>query len=65
MKKVLSRLKNKKVALAVLAGILMILVNVNIIDVAMSEQAMEIANTILGLGVAVGIFSNPDSHEQK
>lgn len=48
--------------LSVIAGILMILVNVGVIDVAMSDQAYDIANTILGIGVTIGIFSNPDSH---
>lgn len=62
MKKVLVRLKNKKVLLSVISGILMILVNVGVIDMAMSDQAMDIANTVLGIGVAVGIFSNPDTH---
>lgn len=62
MKKVLVRLKNKKVLLSVIAGILMILVNVGVIDMAMSDQAMDIANTVLGIGVTIGIFSNPDSH---
>lgn len=62
MKKVLLRLKNKKVLLGVIAGILMILVNVGVIDMAMSDKALDIANTVLGIGVAVGIFSNPDTH---
>lgn len=62
MKKVLLRLKNKKVLLSVIAGILMILVNVGVIDVTMSDHAMDIANTVLGIGVAIGIFSNPDTH---
>lgn len=62
MKKVLVRLKNKKVLLSVIAGILMILVNVGVIDTAMSDKAMDITNTLLGIGVTIGIFSNPDTH---
>lgn len=65
MKKVLSRMKNRKVILAVVTGILLILTNVGIIDLAMSQQVTEITNIILGIGVTVGIFANPDSHETK
>lgn len=62
MKKVLTRLKNIKVLTAVASGILLILVNIGLIDMAMSEKAMGIFNTILSIGVAVGIFGNPESH---
>jgi uncharacterized membrane protein len=64
LKKVLNRLKNKKVIVAVVSGILLILVNLGVIDVAMSEKVTETVNTLLGIGVAVGIFGNPDSHNE-
>lgn len=62
LNKVLIRLRNPKVLLAVVSGILLILVNLNVIDVAMSEKAMDTLNGILGIGVAIGIFGNPESH---
>ncbi|MDA1509653.1 hypothetical protein ORN01_25050 [Bacillus cereus] len=62
LKKVLTRLKNPKVATAVVSGILMILVNVGIIDMDMSAKAMDITNIVLGLGVTVGVFGDPESH---
>lgn len=61
----MSRLKNKKVALAVVSGVVIILVNLGVMDMGMSDKVMEITNTILGIGVAIGVFSNPDSHEQE
>jgi uncharacterized membrane protein len=62
MKKVLKRLKNKKVLLAIASAILLILVNVGVIDVAMSDNILATVNTILGIGVSVGVLGNPDSH---
>lgn len=62
MNKLLVRLKNKKVILSVISGILMILVNVGVIDVSLSDKVMDVVNSVLALGVAVGVFSNPDSH---
>ena len=60
LNKILKRLQNKKVALSVASGILLILVNVGAIDVAMSDKVTEIVNTLLSIGVAIGIFTNPD-----
>lgn len=60
--KVVSRLKNPKVFVAVISGISLILLNLGLIDVAMSDKVTEITNIILGIGVSVGIFGNPDSH---
>lgn len=65
MKKVMTRLKNPKVVTAVVSGILMILVNTGIIDMDMSAKAMDIANTVLGLGITIGVFGNPESHIQE
>lgn len=64
MNKVLVRLKNRRVLTAVISGVLMILVNIGVIDLAMSDQFNELANIILGIGVTIGIFSNPESHIQ-
>lgn len=65
MAKVFKRLKNKKVLLAVISGILMILLNIGVIDVALSEQIIGLANTVLSIGVAIGILSNPDKVKPK
>ncbi|OMI07697.1 hypothetical protein BVL54_19945 [Bacillus paralicheniformis] len=62
--KLKSRLRNRKVLLAVVSGILLILVNLGFIDVELSDKVLEAVNTLLGLGVSIGIFSNPDSHVQ-
>lgn len=62
MKKVLARLRNKKIVLGAVSGFLMILVNMEVIDLTMSDLAMDVVNSVLTLGVAVGIFSNPSSH---
>lgn len=65
VKKILNRLKNKKVFLAVASGILLILVNFQVIDIALSDKILENINIMLAIGVAIGIFSNPDSHTNK
>lgn len=62
MKKVLNRFKNPKVITAVVSGVIMILVNLNVIDVPASEKAMETLNIILGMGITIGVLGNPDSH---
>jgi uncharacterized membrane protein len=62
MKKLLVRLRNKKVLLSVISGILLILVQLNVIDVAMSHSVDVVVNTVLGLLVAVGVVSDPESH---
>lgn len=56
----LSRLQNKKVILSVVSGVLLILVNLGIIDVGLSQTVTDTVNTLLAIGVSVGIFSNPD-----
>lgn len=65
MNKVLTRLKNPKVVLAVVSGVAMILVNVGVIDMSMHEKALEITNYALSVGIAVGVFGNPESHVEK
>lgn len=62
LKKVWTRIQNKKVAMAVAAGILLILVNAGAIDVEMSAKIESMIDTVLTILVALGIFSNPESH---
>jgi uncharacterized membrane protein len=61
-KKVKTRLRNPKVVTAVISGILMLLVNLDIIDVNLQGKILDGVNYILGLGITIGIFGNPDSH---
>ena len=65
VKKVWTRIKNRKVASAVAAGILLILVNAGVIDVAMSAKIETMVDTALGILVVLGIFANPESHIEK
>lgn len=60
--KVLKRIKNPKVILAVISGFLMILLNLGLIDEMVSNKVIEVTNMLLSLGVTVGIFANPESH---
>lgn len=62
LKKVLTRLKNPKVVVAVVSGVALILVNVGVIDMSMHDKALEITNIALGVGVSIGVFGNPESH---
>jgi uncharacterized membrane protein len=62
LKKFLVRLKNPKVITAVVSGILIVLVNLGVIGVDLSAHVTDTVNTILSVGVAIGVFSNPDSH---
>jgi uncharacterized membrane protein len=61
-KKIKTRIRNPKVITAIVSGILMILVNLDIIDVHLQGKILDAANYILGLGVSIGIFGNPESH---
>jgi uncharacterized membrane protein len=63
LKKVLKRLKNKKVILAVVSGLMIILVNLGIVDITVSDKVTDMVTTLLTVGVAIGIFSNPDIDE--
>lgn len=60
LKKVLNRLKNKKIALAVASGVLMLLVNMGIISTDMMNEYMDSINIVLTILMAVGVLSNPD-----
>ena len=62
LKTLLTRLQNPKVVTSVVAGILLILVNTNIIDIQISEKVTEIVNTILGIGITLGVLADPESH---
>jgi uncharacterized membrane protein len=63
--KFLTRIRNPKVILAVCSGILLILVNTGVIDAHMSEKVTDTVNTILGIGVTLGVFGDPESHVQE
>jgi uncharacterized membrane protein len=65
MKKLLVRLSNKKVLLSVISGILLILVQLNVINVEMSHNVDVVVNTVLSVLVAVGVVSDPESHLKK
>ena len=61
LKTILIRMKNPKVFVAVISGIAMILMNLNIIDIEMTTKIEDITNIILSIGVAIGIFTSPDT----
>ncbi|MFK8795828.1 phage holin family protein [Planococcus plakortidis] len=61
-KKILVRLQNPNVILGIVSGILMILVNLDIIDLDLSKQISNLVNAVLSIGVSIGIFANPESH---
>jgi len=65
LKKLLTRLSNKKVLLSVISGILLILVQLNVIDVEMSHTVDVVVNTVLSVLIAVGVVSDPESHLKK
>jgi uncharacterized membrane protein len=65
MKKFLTRIRNVKVITAVISGILIILVNTGVIDLHMSEKITDTVNTVLGIGVTLGVFGDPESHVQE
>jgi uncharacterized membrane protein len=60
--KIKTRIRNPKVVTAIASGILIILVNLGVIGQDMSENISKSVTTILGIGVAIGIFGNPESH---
>lgn len=60
MKKVMRRMKNPKIFLAVMSGLLMILFNFGLIDTPTLDKWNEFFNLILGIGIAIGIFSTPE-----
>lgn len=60
--KLLIRLQNPRVIIGITSGILMILVNLEIISVDISNQIIELINILLSIGVSIGILANPESH---
>lgn len=56
------RLRNPKVITGIVSGVLLILVNTGVLDVHLSEKVTETVNTLLSIGVTLGIFGNPESH---
>jgi uncharacterized membrane protein len=64
-KKLKTRIRNPKVVTAIVSGILMILVNLDIIDIHLQGKILDTVNYVLGLGVSIGIFGNPESHIDK
>jgi len=62
MKKLLVRLRNGKVLLAVISGILLVLVQLGVIDVEMSHHLSIAIDTVLSMFVALGVISDPESH---
>jgi uncharacterized membrane protein len=62
LNKVLTRLQNKTILLSVVSGIMIILLNLGVIDMEISQKADVIINTVLGVLVALGIVKNPESH---
>lgn len=58
----LVRLRNKKVLMSLVAGIILILTNTGVIDVGMSHSIEVTWNTILGILITLGVVSDPESH---
>jgi uncharacterized membrane protein len=65
LKKLLVRLSNKKILLSVVSGILLILVQTGVIGSEMSHDIDLTVNSILGILIAMGIVSDPESHIKK
>jgi uncharacterized membrane protein len=62
LNKLKTRLRNPKVILAIVSGILIILVNLGVIGEDMSAKVTETVNILLGIGVSIGVFADPESH---
>jgi uncharacterized membrane protein len=62
LNKVLVRISNPKVIVALVSGVLAILINTGGIAVENANHVIDIINTVLGLAVTVGVFGNPESH---
>lgn len=64
-KKIKKRITNPKVIVALISGILMILVNLNLIDVEVSGRLLDGVNTVLSILIGIGVFADPESHIEK
>ena len=62
LKKILTRLKNKKVIASIVSAILMYLVNEGMLSIEMSDTINTIVNGLLSFGILIGVFGNPESH---
>lgn len=60
-KELVSRLKNRYVITGIVSGLLLILVNAGLIDTHMSDNITKTVNTVLSIGVGLGIISNSTS----
>jgi uncharacterized membrane protein len=60
--KLVVRIQNPKVIVAVVSGVLLILSNTGIVTVEHVNHVSEILNTVLTVLVALGVFGNPESH---
>jgi uncharacterized membrane protein len=56
------RISNPKVIVSMVSMVLMVLVNMRVIDVAMSDKVLEIVNIVLPILVGIGVFGDPESH---
>ncbi|MDR7207610.1 phage holin [Priestia megaterium] len=65
LKKLGTRLKNGKVLMSVISGIILILVNLGVIDAEFVSHYEVTINTILGILVGLGVISDPESHLKK
>lgn len=63
--KVLKRFKNKKVLVATVSGIALILVNTGVITSDISDKYMATFNTLLSVLVALGVVSDSRSDDEK
>jgi uncharacterized membrane protein len=59
------RIRNPKVITAIVSGVLIILVNSGVIGEDLSAKVTDTLNTLLSVGVALGILGNPESHIQE
>ncbi|WP_235183933.1 phage holin family protein [Exiguobacterium undae] len=60
--KIVTRIRNPKVLVGVISGVLMILVNFEVISIDLSNQISDLVNAVLSIGISIGIFANPESH---
>jgi uncharacterized membrane protein len=61
-KKLLVRIQNPKVIVAVVSGLLLILTNTGVITIEHADHVSQVLDTVLTLLVTMGVFGNPESH---
>lgn len=62
MQKLVIRIQNPKVIVAVVSGALLILTNTGIVTVDHANHISDALNTVLTVIVGLGVFGNPESH---